>query len=342
MDILIRYLFTRSNTNIYCQPSADKMAKAMRSRAIEKTDRQSGMRDIVAKMVSLSRMDTFRISVRGLGCLFGWKKRFDTRTDRNWQNLCRLVRSANGMDDGCAAKFGNAAARRLRRRSRVLWITPLRALATDLQAALLQVVRDLELPWSVECRTGDTAASVRNRQKKRLPTALVTTPESLNLLLSYPAAREKFNNLRLVVVDEWHELMGSKRGVMVEVALARLRSWTPRLKIWGLSATMGNTETAMSVLLGDAAGQWLSDPGIDGQIFGGGIHCSPTNGAVSLGRTSWTEAFTTGVGENSVCRKHIGIYQHPIPGRNMVPGNFRGTSGLGRSLRPASRLLKPQ
>ena len=137
---------------------------------------------------------------------------------------------------------------------RVLWITPLRALATDLRAALLQVVEDLELPWSVECRTGDTAASVKNRQKKRLPTALVTTPESLNLLLSYPAARENFKNLRLVVIDEWHELMGSKRGVLVEVALARLKSWTPHAKLWGLSATMGNTETAMSVLLGASAG----------------------------------------------------------------------------------------
>ena len=86
----------------------------------------------------------------------------------------------------------------------------------------LQVVEDLTLPWTVACRTGDTTTAVRNRQKKRLPTALITTPESLNLLLSYPGSREKFSSLRLVVVDEWHELMGSKRGVLLQLALARL------------------------------------------------------------------------------------------------------------------------
>ena len=59
---------------------------------------------------------------------------------------------------------------------KTLWVTPLRALATDIAAALLQVVEDLALPWSIECRTSDTSAAVRNRQKKRLPTALVTTP----------------------------------------------------------------------------------------------------------------------------------------------------------------------
>ena len=136
---------------------------------------------------------------------------------------------------------------------KVLWVTPLRALSTDIHAALLQVVEDFELPWSVESRTGDTSSAVRNRQKKRLPTTLVTTPESLSLLLSYPGARDKFNDLRLVVVDEWHELMGSKRGVLVELALARLRSWNRRLRIWGLSATLGNTENAMKVLLGNTA-----------------------------------------------------------------------------------------
>ena len=137
---------------------------------------------------------------------------------------------------------------------RVLWVTPLRALATDIQTALLQVVHDLGLPWSVECRTGDTSAAVKSRQKKQLPTVLVTTPESLSLLLSYPGAHAKFKRLGLVVADEWHELMGSKRGVLLELALAKLRSWNRNLRIWGLSATLGNTETAMKVLLGNDAG----------------------------------------------------------------------------------------
>ncbi len=132
----------------------------------------------------------------------------------------------------------------------VLWITPLRALATDIHAALDEVAKDLDLPWSVQCRTGDTSASVKNRQKKELPTVLITTPESLNLLISYAGARKRFGNTRLVVVDEWHELLGSKRGTLVELALARLRTWNLQIRIWGLSATLGNTTTAMQVLLG--------------------------------------------------------------------------------------------
>jgi len=137
----------------------------------------------------------------------------------------------------------------------VLWITPLRALAADTRAALQDAADGLAVPWTVECRTGDTPASVRTRQARRLPAALVTTPESLNLLLSYPGARKRFADLRSVVVDEWHELMGSKRGVLAELALARLRSWRGDLRIWGLSATLGNTATAMNVLLGAAAGK---------------------------------------------------------------------------------------
>jgi ATP-dependent Lhr-like helicase len=135
----------------------------------------------------------------------------------------------------------------------VLWVTPLRALAADIQAALAEAVTDFGLPWSVAVRTGDTPARIRTRQNKRLPTVLVTTPESLNLLFSYPGARERFGGLRLAVVDEWHELMGSKRGVLVELAAARLRAWCPRLRTWGLSATLGNIEVALGTLLGRRA-----------------------------------------------------------------------------------------
>jgi ATP-dependent Lhr-like helicase len=136
---------------------------------------------------------------------------------------------------------------------RVLWITPLRALAGDTTASLLEPVLEVGLPWSVEMRTGDTSQSVRRRQKERLPTALVTTPESLTLLLSYPDAREKFASLRLVVVDEWHELIGTKRGVQTELGLARLRSFLPELRTWGVSATLGNLEQARDVLMGTTA-----------------------------------------------------------------------------------------
>jgi ATP-dependent Lhr-like helicase len=130
-----------------------------------------------------------------------------------------------------------------------IWLTPLRALAADTAAALERPVRDLQLPWSLETRTGDTSSAVRNRQRQRLPTVLVTTPESLTLLLTKPDAAELFANLQTVVVDEWHELFSSKRGVQVELALARQRRWRPNLRIWGLSATIGNLEEALAALV---------------------------------------------------------------------------------------------
>ena len=132
----------------------------------------------------------------------------------------------------------------------VLWVTPLRALAADTEANLKQVVASLELPWTVERRTGDTPAAQRARQKKRFPSALITTPESLSLLLSYKDIESRFRNLRCVVVDEWHELLGSKRGVQLELCLSRLRACNPQLRTWGLSATIGNVDEALAVLLG--------------------------------------------------------------------------------------------
>jgi ATP-dependent Lhr-like helicase len=135
---------------------------------------------------------------------------------------------------------------------RVLWITPLRALAADTEEALRAPLNDLGLPWTLESRTGDTSAAVRSRQRTRLPTALVTTPESLALLLSRDDARGLFGELQAVVIDEWHELMGTKRGVLAELELARLRAWRPGLRTWGLSATIGNLEDALDALLGTA------------------------------------------------------------------------------------------
>lgn len=133
---------------------------------------------------------------------------------------------------------------------RVLWITPLRALAADTLQSLAVPLGDLDLPWTLEARTGDTKPGMRARQGKRLPTALVTTPESLTLLLTRADVRETFADLRVVIVDEWHELMGSKRGVQVELALARLRTLAPNARTWGLSATIGNLRDARAALLG--------------------------------------------------------------------------------------------
>lgn len=132
----------------------------------------------------------------------------------------------------------------------VLWITPLRALAGDTEKALRQPISGLNLPWQLESRTGDSKASVKARQLKRLPTAMVTTPESLSLMLSHVSMLEQFASLRAVIVDEWHELLGTKRGVQTELALARLRAINPSLRIWGVSATLGNLDQALRSLVG--------------------------------------------------------------------------------------------
>ncbi|HUP30047.1 MAG TPA: DEAD/DEAH box helicase, partial [Usitatibacter sp.] len=132
---------------------------------------------------------------------------------------------------------------------RVLWITPMRALAGDTQISIERAVQGLGLPWTIGLRTGDTSSAERARQARRLPSLLVTTPESLSLMLSNADAREKLSELRLVVVDEWHELLGNKRGVMTELAIARLRKWNPKVRTWGLSATLGNIDEALERLI---------------------------------------------------------------------------------------------
>ena len=164
-----------------------------------------------------------------------------------WGPLLEYIGESSSIPSkGSKARAGRSTALPLR----VLWITPLRALATDTMGALLDPVSDLGLPWTVETRTGDTSPSARSRQGRRLPTALITTPESLSLLLSRDNASEQFTDLRVVVVDEWHELMGTKRGVQTELALARLRGICPLLRTWGLSATIGNIGESKTILLG--------------------------------------------------------------------------------------------
>ena len=104
--------------------------------------------------------------------------------------------------------------------------------------------------FSVGIRTGDTPQKERAAQKKSMPDLLITTPESLHLLLSSKNYAKTFKNLNAVVVDEWHELLGTKRGVQVELALSRLKRIAKELRIWGISATIGNLEQAREVLLG--------------------------------------------------------------------------------------------
>lgn len=136
----------------------------------------------------------------------------------------------------------------------LLWITPLRALAKDIGRAMEEVIEELGMQWKVGIRNGDTSTAERVSQKKQVPEVLIITPESLHLLLAqkeYPAI---FQSLKLIAVDEWHELLGSKRGVQVELAISRIvnieNAVTGRKpSLWGISATIGNLPEAKEVLL---------------------------------------------------------------------------------------------
>ncbi|MEO1580349.1 MAG: ligase-associated DNA damage response DEXH box helicase [Pseudomonadota bacterium] len=171
---------------------------------------------------------------------------------------------------------------------RVLWITPLRALANDTRNSLEEAVAALGSDWRVEIRTGDTASSARQRQRKTPPEALITTPESLSVLLSYADGAKLFTKLEAVIVDEWHELMGSKRGVQLELCLARLRALRPELSIWGLSATLANLDEAMAVLCPQAqnrrlvAGAMPKETRVD-TIMPHGLEQFPWSGHLGLG-----------------------------------------------------------
>jgi ATP-dependent Lhr-like helicase len=164
-----------------------------------------------------------------------------------------LLHAPTGMGKTLAVWLGGLA--RLSRQPQtkglqLLWVTPLRALAGDTAQALQEPLAHLAPHVDVQIRTGDTSSHVKQRQEKKPPAALVTTPESLTLLLTRKEVAKTFSPLTVVIVDEWHELLGSKRGVQTELALARLKKLSPGLSVWGLSATMGNLEQALDHLLG--------------------------------------------------------------------------------------------
>lgn len=133
---------------------------------------------------------------------------------------------------------------------KVLWITPLRALAMDTVKSLQTAADAHGLSLRVEARTGDTSSHRRQKQRYEPPYAMVTTPESLSVLLSYKEGETTLSGVHTVIVDEWHELLASKRGVQLELCLARIRAQNPDLRVWGLSATLANLSIAMETLLG--------------------------------------------------------------------------------------------
>ena len=137
---------------------------------------------------------------------------------------------------------------------RLLWITPLRALAKDIGRAMIEVITELGMKWQVAIRNGDTEMSERQKQKRQMPEVLIITPESLHLLLAQKNYPEIFKYLRILAVDEWHELLGSKRGVQVELAISRIAHLRETdapyaFSVWGISATIGNLEQAQEVLI---------------------------------------------------------------------------------------------
>ena len=131
-----------------------------------------------------------------------------------------------------------------------LWITPLRALSKEIYSATTRVSDELGLDYNIALRTGDTPTSERARQRKNVPHAMITTPESMHLMIAQKGHADFFKNLDFVIVDEWHELLGTKRAVLTELAISRLRTLNPKLKVWGISATIGNLDEAKEVLLG--------------------------------------------------------------------------------------------
>ena len=142
----------------------------------------------------------------------------------------------------------------------LLWVTPLRALAKDIGRAMEEVIAELEMNWKVGIRNGDTDINERQRQKRQMPEVLIITPESLHLLLAQKGYADIFTTLKIIAVDEWHELLGSKRGVQVELAVSRIvglrsikdntaTSQHSNLSLWGISATIGNLQQASDVLM---------------------------------------------------------------------------------------------
>ncbi len=133
---------------------------------------------------------------------------------------------------------------------KVLWITPLRALAKDIQSALQKSVDEMGIPWEIGRRTGDVSQAEKQKQNRKMPEVLITTPESVHVLMAQKNYERHFKNLDAIIVDEWHELLGSKRGIQTELAISRLKGICPNLSIWGISATIGNIKEAQQVLLG--------------------------------------------------------------------------------------------
>lgn len=186
--------------------------------------------------------------------------------------LAEMVKEAEALAKVKAAKAAKAAAKAAKSKTtkakaekkpkasktpkgsdvglQLIYITPLRALSRDIEAAIRRPIEEMGWNLTVESRTGDTKQSIKTRQIKKMPDILITTPESLALLLSYKDSAKRFAKLRAVVLDEWHELLSSKRGTQAELCLSQLRQLRPELRTWAVSATLGNPEEAAEAAVG--------------------------------------------------------------------------------------------
>ena len=121
---------------------------------------------------------------------------------------------------------------------KLVWVAPLRALSADIADAARAMVKGMGLDWEVGVRTGDTSAKEKAKQKNALPDVLITTPESLHILIAQKGGAKRLASASMVVVDEWHELLGSKRGVQVELAVSWIRHSArqrgERMPVWGV------------------------------------------------------------------------------------------------------------
>ena len=136
---------------------------------------------------------------------------------------------------------------------KIIWITPIRALAKEIKISIDKANAALGIDWSVQIRSGDTSTTQRKKQFSNPPQVLITTPESLHVLLATKGHDLLYKGVHAVIVDEWHELMGSKRGVQAQLAISRIKGLNPKLLVWGISATIGNLNEAVEVLLGSNA-----------------------------------------------------------------------------------------
>lgn len=227
---------------------------------------------------SLKLKDTFGYKV--VNAWFGSRNMYPFAfQEEAWEHIINKRSGLVNAPTGCGKTFSvflgavisflnsnsNDYAKKRKNGLQLLWVTPLRALAKDIARAMEEVIAGLGMQWQVGSRNGDTPMSERQKQRRLMPEVLIITPESMHLLLAQKEHAEIFATLKIIAVDEWHELLSSKRGVQVELAISRIMGLKRKaiteylpspdnngkcsLSLWGISATIGNLEQARQVLL---------------------------------------------------------------------------------------------